>query len=69
LPDVRIFVEREPESWMAIGYDRGAKLVVMKQAVNDSEEGRQHCQVWVNSFRDPNSKHGSLTDMLLWEIY
>lgn len=40
LPDVRIFVERQPESWMAIGYDHGAKMVVMKQAVNDSEAGR-----------------------------
>ena len=69
LPDVRIFVESEPESWMAIGYDRAAKIFVMKQAVNDSEEGRQHCQVWVNSFRGVNSKHGLLTEMLPWQIY
>jgi len=69
LPDVRLFVERQPESWMAIGYDRGAKKVVMEQAVNDSEAGREHCQVWVNSFRGPHSKQGLLTEMLPWEIY
>jgi hypothetical protein len=69
LIDVRLFVERQPESWMAIGYDRNIKLIVMKQPVNDSAEGRQHCQIWVNSFRGSNSPLGLLTETLQWETY
>lgn len=69
LPDVRVFVERQPETWMAVGYDQGSKLTVMEQPVHDSAAGRQHCQVWVNSFRGLDSKLGLLTETLPWEIY
>lgn len=69
LPDVRLFVERQPESWMAIGYERARRKTVMEQPVHDSAAGRQHCQVWVNSFRGLNSKFGLLSETLQWEIY
>lgn len=69
LPDVRLFVERHPETWKAIAYELTRKQNVMEQAVNDSGHGKQHCQSWVNSFRGPNSDLGLLTDTLQWEIY
>lgn len=69
LPDVRLFVAREPETWKAYGYDFSTHRMVMEQPVNDSDDGKWHCQVWVNSFRGPHSRHGQLTDALQWEIY
>lgn len=69
LPDVRLFVERQPETWMAIAYELSRKQNLMEQPVNDSEHGKQHCQTWVNSFRGLNSELGMLTDMLEWEVY
>ncbi len=69
LPDVRLYVERRPETWMAIAFDFSTNKIVMEQSVNDSEEGKWHCQVWVNSFRGLNSKLGLLTEALEWEVY
>ena len=69
LPDVRLFVERQPESWMAVAYELNLKRNVMEQAVHTSDHGKEHCQTWVNSFRGPHSQLGILTDMLDWEVY
>jgi hypothetical protein len=69
LPDVRLFVERGPETWTATAYELSRKQNVMEQAVNDSDHGKEHCQIWVNSFRGPNSELGLLTEILTWEIY
>jgi hypothetical protein len=69
LPDVHVFVERQPETWMAVGYELATKMTIMEQPVHNSLAGRQHCQVWVNSFRSENSKLGLLSQMLEWEIY
>jgi hypothetical protein len=69
LPDIRLFVERQPHSWMAVGYEIATKLTVMEQPVNDSTEGRAHCQVWVNSFRFPDPNAELLSKPLEWEVY
>jgi hypothetical protein len=69
LPDLKLFVERQPETWMAIAYERIRRKNVMEQAVNDSAHGTLHCQAWVNSFRGNNSDFGLLTECLEWEIY
>jgi hypothetical protein len=71
LPDLELFVEREPDGWTASAQERMNKMLVMKTKTlfSNSDDGKQHCQVFVNSFRGKDSKLGLLTVPLEWAIY
>lgn len=70
LPDLELLVEREADGWVASAYERinGRLLTRTATLFNNSDEGKQHCQVFVNSFRGEKSTLGLLTAPLRWEI-
>lgn len=71
LPDLSLFVELRQTGWTATAYEPATKGFIMSADVRDSESGKQHCTLFVNSFRAAfrESKHKPLTSPLTWEVY